>query len=94
MWVQVSEKLQHANDLEQVAKQQDLEREMKELTKHQAKLVELKHLMAKITAKFNVENIEDDGFNREVLRWTSFVFDLERKLSAQVCEGILIYLVW
>ncbi|KAG0616695.1 hypothetical protein M758_5G135000 [Ceratodon purpureus] len=79
----VSEKLQHANDLEQVAKQQDLEREMKELTKHQAKIVELKHLMAKITAKFNVENIEDDGFNREVLRWTSFVFDLERKLSAQ-----------
>ena len=70
--LQVLEKAQHAN-----VEQRDIELVTRELTKHQARLAELKSRMANIS--------QEDGFNRD--SGSSFVHDFERKLSCQVREG-------
>lgn len=78
------------NDLEQVAKQQDVEREMKVLTKHQTKLQDLKSAVAKVTARFNAQYTEDNTSNTETLQLASSLSDIEQKLAVQVYHSIWI----
>lgn len=77
------------NELEQAAKQQDVEREMKVLTKHQTKLEELKYVVAKVSARFNAQNTEDDTSNTEVLQLAFSLSGIEQKLAVQVYGRLL-----
>jgi chromosome condensin MukBEF ATPase and DNA-binding subunit MukB len=72
------------NELDQVAKQQDVERETEVLTTHQTKLEELKYVVTKVSARFSALNTEDDTSNTEVLQLASSLSDIERKLVVQV----------
>ncbi|XP_073391252.1 uncharacterized protein [Physcomitrium patens] len=71
MSVEQRQELRHELDL--VAKQQDVEREMKELAKHQAKLTELKSVVAKVIVRSNAGNPEVN----------SSVLSIEQKLAVQ-----------
>lgn len=71
------------NELDQVAKQQDVERETEVLTAHQTKLEELKYVVTKVSTRFNALNTEDDTSNTEVLQLASSLSDIERKLVVQ-----------
>ncbi|KAG0583316.1 hypothetical protein KC19_3G126400 [Ceratodon purpureus] len=71
------------NELEQATKQQDLDREMKGLTRHQTKLEELKHAVAKLSARFNAQNPEFDTSNTEVLQLASSLSDIEQRIAVQ-----------
>ena len=71
------------NELEQIAKQQDLEREMIVLTKHQTKLEELKYVVAKVSARFKSQNTDDTSYT-DVPQLASSLFGIEQKLAVQV----------
>lgn len=81
-------------ELEQVATHQDVEREMKVLTKHQTKLRELKCAVAKVTARFNAQNSDDDTSNTEMLQLASSLSSIEQKLAVQVYERPSFFLDW
>lgn len=80
------QKQEMRDEFEQVAKQLDIEREMKVLSKHQTKLRELKSAVAKLTARFDVQNSEDDTSETEMLQLASSLSDIEQKLLAEVYE--------
>lgn len=82
------------DEFEQVAKQLDIEREMKVLFKHQTKLRELKSAVAKLTARFDVRDSEVDTSETEMLQLASSLSDIEQKLLAEVYETLDLPLVW
>jgi len=82
----ILQKQELRNEFEQVAKQQDVESEMKVLANHQTKLRELKSAVAKVTTKFNAQNSEDNTTNAEMLQLASSFTDIEQKVAVQVYE--------
>lgn len=76
-----------SHKLEQVAKQQRLEEEMRELSKHQAQITDLKARVAKLTPKCTVlhpQTSQDEASKDYALRVASSILSLADKLALQV----------
>lgn len=88
------QKQEMRDEFEQVAKQLDIERELEVLSKHLTKLRELKSAVAKLTARFDVQNSEVDTSEAEMLQLASSLSDIKQKLLAEVYETLELPLVW